>query len=233
MQDPTFPFKEMALLYPVDALQPQLPASLLQAHYDEFYKRDLLYLNSTIASTPKLQNWSLREIILYQIRYEPVTIQNAAKYYAGSVYNHTLYFQGMAPAGSTTPGGQLLNAINERYGSMGQLRSLILDAVSTMLGVGWVWLNSEQDGNIHIAVTKGNETPQLSAVTPIFTVDCWEHAYLGQYSSRVVQYVNSWFDLINWDVAAQRYDASLLQPPRQKMLDFPMPPEEYQQIPVT
>lgn len=209
MQNPHFPFKPLELPYEMGALEPSISSSLMENHYNKIYLRDLLNLNSILAETPNIQTWSLEQIILYQIRNIPPLVQKSIKFFAGSVYNHDLYFDSVAPYDSTKPSGELLRAINSRYGSVTQLRKLMVDAARTLLGVGWVWLNSEKNGNVHIATTSNNETPQLSAVTPIFVIDIWEHAYMDQYDTRAELYVDNWFHVLDWDKAGQRFADSI------------------------
>lgn len=206
---PVFPFGELSLPYSLEVLEPALSLPLTSHHYDEVYKRDLLYLNSTIAASNTLQDWSLYDLLLNQIRREPVLLQTSAKFYAGSVLNHALYFESMTEPETTQPSGELVKAINKRYGSVSKLKHLMSDAAAKLLCPGWVWLNSEGDGNVHIAVTRSNDVPQLSAVSPIFTVDTWEHAYMPQYSVHIDHYVDSWFTLLDWDAAEKRFEESL------------------------
>ena len=169
--DYTFPFKPVPLPYPNDGLQPEIDNQLLEQHYNSVYKQDVLNLNGVLYYMPTIQNWSLEEITVQDITSEPVMMRNYAKFYAGSVYNHNLYFDSMCASQSTKPSGSLLDAILHRFGSVAQMKALLVDAARTMLGSGWLWLNSEHNGDVHIAVTYDNGTPLLTQLTPIFTID--------------------------------------------------------------
>lgn len=218
----TFPFEAVAPAYAMDGLEPHLSADILNMNYREVYLRDLQYLNILLTYVCHLQTWNLSQLILFDIPNVPTPLKNAIKFYAGSVYNHGLFFDGLAPSRECgEPTGDLAHAILRRYGSLSEFQGIFLDATKNVLGSGWVWLNLELGGDIHIAYTKDNLSPQLSEIAPILTLDVWEHAYLSQFGLGLEDYVSSWFHVLDWNRADQRYCLFQQRAPEYRHSTFP------------
>lgn len=200
-----YPFTRVQVDYDYSEFMPYLDPDTVYLHYHNIYKDDVDTLNYLIASYPKLQSWSLEELITQKIPYVPVTIEQRIKYFAGSLYNHGLFFDGLNPKAEGGPVGKLLQAIADRYGSYENFENLFLDAVKNVMGTGFVWLNSEHNGDVHIAITRDYQTVALKAVNPIFLVDVWEHSYYLRYPTQRDKYVEAWFHFLDWEKAEQRY----------------------------
>lgn len=139
----------------------------------------------------------------------PTVDQNIIRHLAGGIYAHKLYFSTLSRTPKPEPHGQLRNVIEETYGSFSEFKTLFGQAAASILGVGWVWLNATHDGAIHIAVTESNRTPSLTMLTPVLVLDTWEHAYYLKYITELSDYIDSWFKLLDWTVAEQKFESSL------------------------
>ena len=107
------------------------------------------------------------------------------------------------------PAGKLKEAIAAEYGSLDNFKKLFKQACFHVLGCGWVWLNAEKAGNIHIQITKDNQPPSMESVTPLLGIDVWEHAYFLRYPAQLGAYVDGWFERVSWTAAENRYESCL------------------------
>lgn len=200
-----YPFTPVAMQHPYSSFVPCLDPNTMYFHYDIIYKNDIDSLNRLISAYPQFKDWTLQELILRDIRQVPVLVAQQLKYYAGSVYNHTLFFDSLDPSRSILPYGDLLKAINTTYGSLEDFKALFSDAANSVQGSGWVWLNSEGNGKLHIATTGNNRTPALDILTPILLLDVWEHAYYLKYPVQVKRFAKNWFEVVDWGKAEARF----------------------------
>ena len=208
MQDETYPFVVKPLPYEYDALTPVLDATTLMFHHDKHYKTYVDNLNNTLADYPELQRMSLKELLI-NLEKLPASAQTPIRNNGGGVYNHELYFEAMkAPVGQE-PTGALADAIVRDFGSYQQWKEKMKQAAVSKFGSGWAWLLTDENGILTIQQTANQDVPNLEIYTPIFLVDVWEHAYYLQYQNRRPEYVEGWFQLINWKKAARRYEEAL------------------------
>lgn len=208
MKDETYPFVVQPLPYEYDALTPVLDATTLQFHHDKHYKTYVDNLNNALADFPELQKLSLKEL-LSDIGALPAAAQMPVRNNGGGVYNHELYFDSMkAPVGQG-PEGALAEAIERDFGSYAQFKDRLKQAAVTKFGSGWAWLLADKSGKLSIRQTANQDVPELETYTPVFLVDVWEHAYYLQYQNRRADYVEGWFDLINWKKAEKRYECAV------------------------
>ena len=148
---------------------------------------------------------SLKEL-LSSIETLPSQVQTAIRNNGGGVYNHELYFDSMKNPVGQEPGGALAEAIDRDFGSYRQWKEQMKQAAVGKFGSGWAWLVADNKGKLSIVQTANQDVPDLQEFTPIFLVDVWEHAYYLQYQNRRADYVEGWFDLINWRKAEKRYE---------------------------
>ncbi len=205
MQAETYPFVVKPLPYEYDELMPVLDEETLHYHHDKHYKTYVDNLNRALADYPELQKMSLRELLTH-IETLPSGVRTAVQNNGGGVYNHELYFDGMKGVAGQEPSGELADAIDRDFGSYKQWKEQMKQAAVSRFGSGWAWLVSDAAGQLSIVQTANQDVPDLEEYTPLFLVDVWEHAYYLQYQNRRADYVEGWFDLINWRKAARRYE---------------------------
>lgn len=200
-----YPYAAVPLSCGIDGLLPNLNEQVMKTNFDQIYCRDVGYLNQILTVFPALQCYSLVQLILYDLKDFDKRVRDQVKYYAGSVYNHALFFSGLATPGSTEPNGGILDAINDRYGSLRQFKNLFADAAASILGNGFVWLNYEIGCDLHICTTQDNNVPEIYAMAPLMALDMWEHAYLQQYEVCFGSYIEHWFEAVDWNQINRRY----------------------------
>lgn len=205
MREETYPFVVKPLPYEYDALTPVLDANTLTFHHDKHYKTYVDNLNSVLADYPQLQKMSLREL-LTNTENLPAAARTPIINNGGGVFNHELYFDAMKSPVGQEPSGALAEALERDFGSVLQWREKMKQAAVSKFGSGWAWLLADENGILTIQQTANQDVPDLTVYTPIFLVDVWEHAYYLQYQNRRAEYVDGWFQLINWKKAGRRYE---------------------------
>lgn len=208
MNAETYPFIVRPLPYEYDALMPVLDEDTLHFHHDKHYKTYVDNLNNALSDYPELQKKSLKEL-LSAIETLPTQVQAAVRNNGGGVYNHELYFDSMKNPVGQEPEGALAEAIDRDFGSYRQWKEQMKQAAVGKFGSGWAWLVADGKGKLSIVQTANQDVPDLKEYTPIFLVDVWEHAYYLQYQNRRADYVEAWFDLINWRKAEKRYEDAI------------------------
>ncbi|MBT8114017.1 MAG: superoxide dismutase [Fe] [Arenicella sp.] len=181
------------LPYARDALAPHISEETLDYHYGKHHQGYVNKLNKTIEGSD-LADLSLEQIIQ---RKEPATFNNAAQ-----IWNHTFYWNSMSPQGGGDPKGKLADAINQSFGDIEKFRESFNKAAALNFASGWTWLVKHSDGNLKIINTDDAETPLTDAeLTPLLTVDVWEHAYYIDYRNARADYLNSFWQIVNWEFA--------------------------------
>ncbi len=208
MREEIYPFVVKPLPYEYDALTPVLDATTLMFHHDKHYKAYVDNLNSVLADYPQLQKMSLKEL-LTNTENLPAAARTPIINNGGGVFNHELYFDAMKSPVGQEPTGELLKALERDFGSVIQWREKMKQAAVSKFGSGWAWLLADENGILTIQQTANQDVPDLNVYTPIFLVDVWEHAYYLQYQNRRPEYVDGWFQLINWKKAARRYEEAI------------------------
>ncbi|MCM1327570.1 MAG: superoxide dismutase [Bacteroidales bacterium] len=205
MKEESYPFVVRPLPYEYDALTPVLNEETLRFHHDKHYKTYVDNLNSVLSDYPELQKKSLKELLLHPDEI-PMPARTAIRNNGGGVYNHELYFNSMRSPAGQMPEGELAEAIQRDFGSYRQWQEQMKQAAVSKFGSGWAWFLTDKDGNLSIVQTANQDIPDIGIYTPLFLVDVWEHAYYLQYQNRRADYVEGWFDLINWRKAEKRYE---------------------------
>lgn len=201
----TYPFNAMPLPYGYDALQPVLDERSLQFHHDKHYQTYVDNLNKTIEEYPMLWDKSLEDLLIMWNEL-PSNIGKSIRNNAGGVYNHELYFATMNQPKGQTVKGRLAEALNRDFDSYEHWKEIMKMAAVSKFGSGWAWLLSDMEGNLSVAQTANQNVPGLNSTIPLLLVDVWEHAYYLQYQNRRAEYVEGWFQLINWDLVEKRYE---------------------------
>lgn len=186
-----------ALPYDRDALAPVISAETLDYHYGKHHQAYVTNLNNLIPGT-EYENSSLEEIIQSA---DGGIFNNAAQ-----VWNHTFYWNCLSPEGGGEPGGPLADAIASRFGSFDAFREAFTKSAATNFGSGWTWLVKTSDGELDIINTSNAINPMTDAMTPLMTIDVWEHAYYIDYRNARPKYLDEIWQIINWDFIAANFD---------------------------
>ena len=190
------------LPYAIDALEPHVSANTLEFHYGKHHKAYVDKLNAAIHGTD-YEGQSLEAIITASDKASDAGVFNNA----AQVWNHTFLWHGMSPTGGGEPTGALAEAIKARFGSVDTFREKFKAAALGQFGSGWTWL-VRKGGTLEIVSTGNADTPLTAGITPLLTLDVWEHAYYLDYQNKRDAYIDVYLDqLINWDFAAQNYEA--------------------------
>ncbi len=188
--------------YDFTALEPHIDARTMELHHDKHHAGYTNNLNSAIAGTD-LEGKSIEEI-LSGVSGSSAAVRNNG----GGFYNHNLYWDVIAPGGSPNPEGELLDAINDSFGSKDNFKDAFVKAALTRFGSGWAWLVL-QDKKLAVSSTPNQDNPLMDVAevqgTPILGIDVWEHAYYLNYQNRRPDYVDAFWNLINWDEVARRF----------------------------
>lgn len=187
-------FELPALPYAQDALQPHISAETLEYHYGKHHKTYVDKLNGLVEGTD-LAGKSLEEVVKTS---EGGVFNNAAQ-----IWNHTFYWNCLSPNGGGTPSGALAEAINAAFGSFDAFKEQFTNSAINNFGSSWTWLVKKADGSVAIVNTSNAATPLTDdSVTPLLTVDLWEHAYYIDYRNARPKYLEHFWELVNWDFAA-------------------------------
>lgn len=198
-----YPFEVKELPYDYDALEPYLSKEILEFHHNKHYVTYVNKLNEIIKNYPNLQNMTLEQL-LTESEHIPSEIRTAIKNNAGGVYNHELYFACMNSADCELPTDRLALAINASFGSIENFKAELSASAINQFGSGYAWLILSNN-KLEIISTPNQDTPIAPTVTPLLCIDVWEHAYYLQYQNRRPDYVENWFNLINWSYVGARY----------------------------
>jgi len=185
-----------ALPYAQDALAPVISAETLDYHYGKHHNAYVTNLNNLVPGT-EFENASLEEIIM---KASGGVFNNAAQ-----VWNHTFYWNCLSPNGGGAPSGDLAAAIDAAFGSFDNFKAEFSKAAATNFGSGWTWLVKNADGSLAIASTSNAGCPLTDGVTPLLTVDVWEHAYYVDYRNARPKYLEEIWKLFNWDFVAENF----------------------------
>jgi len=181
------------LPYAMDALEPHLSKETLEYHYGKHHNAYVGKLNDAIPGT-EFENMSLEDIVK---KSSGGVFNNAAQ-----IWNHTFYWNCMAPNAGGAPSGALAAAIDQAFGSFDEFKGKFEAAGAGNFGSGWTWLVKNTDGSLAIVNTDDAETPITGDATPLLTCDVWEHAYYIDYRNARPNYLKAFWNLVNWDFVA-------------------------------
>ncbi len=184
------------LPYEKNALEPHISAETLEFHYGKHHQTYVTNLNNLTPGT-EFENLSLEEIVK---KSSGGIFNNAAQ-----VWNHTFYWHSLSPKGGGEPTGALAEAIATAFGSFEKFKEEFSKTAITTFGSGWAWLVKNADGSLALVSTSNAATPLTSGQTPLLTIDVWEHAYYVDYRNARPKYVEAFWNLVNWEFAAQNF----------------------------
>ena len=197
------PFTLSPLPYAHDALEPHIDTLTMQIHHGKHHQAYVDNLNKAIAGTPH-EKKSIEQLVK-----EAGNISAAVRNNGGGHWNHTFFWESLAPKDDGQPSGKLAEAINAAFGSFTSFQEKFANAGMTRFGSGWAWL-IVKDGKLEICSTPNQDNPLMDIAevkgTPILGVDVWEHAYYLKYQNRRADYLGAFWQVINWNVVAARFE---------------------------
>jgi Fe-Mn family superoxide dismutase len=202
-----YPFELPALGYDHDALEPHIDARTMEIHHGKHHAGYTNKLNSALEGHPEYHGASAIELVS-DLPGLPESIRTAVQNNGGGYVNHALFWDVMTPGGSSEPGGDLAAAIDDTFGSLEEFKARFQAAAGGQFGSGWGWLCSDEGGALSVVATPNQDNPYMQSLTPILGVDVWEHAYYLHYQNRRPDYLEAFWNVVNWDKVAARYDAA-------------------------
>jgi Fe-Mn family superoxide dismutase len=193
------------LSYAFDALEPHIDARTMEIHHDKHHAAYVTNLNAALEGT----EWAEQslETILTSLDSIPEDKRMAVRNNGGGHANHTLFWEIMGPNGGGDPSGDLGDAIAEAFGGVSELRSAVNDAGVKRFGSGWTWLVWDGTG-LAVKSTPNQDTPVMDGDAPLLGIDVWEHAYYLNYQNRRPDYLEAWWNVVNWDAVAAKFAAA-------------------------
>jgi Fe-Mn family superoxide dismutase len=179
-----------ALPYSNDALAPHISPETIEFHYGKHHNAYVTKLNAATEGT-EFDSKSLEDIVK--------TSKGGMFNNAAQVWNHTFYWNCLSPSGGGEPTGDVLTAINNSFGSFAEFKTAFTNSAATNFGSGWTWVVKGTDGKLSIQNTSNADTPLTDGVTPVLTIDVWEHAYYVDYRNARPKYIEAFWNLVNWD----------------------------------
>jgi Fe-Mn family superoxide dismutase len=195
-----------ALPYAVEALEPHIDAMTMTIHHTKHHQAYIDNLNAALDKHPELYDVTL-EKILQNIDSVPSDIRTAVRNHGGGHYNHALFWTLLTPK-STQPGTKLSELITRDFGSLDAFKEAFNTAAKTRFGSGWAWLVVTPEKTLKVTSTANQDTP-LSEGYPVLGLDVWEHAYYLKYQNRRPDYINAFWNIINWETVEERVRAAL------------------------
>jgi Fe-Mn family superoxide dismutase len=192
------------LPYPYEALEPTIDAQTMRLHHTKHHQAYVDKLNEAVTEDVTLQGNSLEDI-LARISSQPSKVRNNA----GGHWNHTFFWETMKPGGSQAE-GRLADLIDAKFGSLDALKKKFNEAGVGQFGSGWVWLVADAEGDLSIMATPNQDNPLMDDApvkgTPLLGNDVWEHAYYLKYNNRRAEYLEAWWDVVDWEKVCARFD---------------------------
>lgn len=195
------------LPYGYNALEPHIDEQTMRIHHDKHHAAYVTNLNNALQNQPNLQNKNVEEL-LRDLNSVPEDIRTAVRNNGGGHANHTMFWLIMAPGAGGAPSGALADAINAKFGSFNDFKDQFAKAAMGRFGSGWAWLSVDRSGNLALSSTSNQDSPLSDGLQPILGLDVWEHAYYLKYQNRRAEYVEAWWNVVNWDEVSRRYAAA-------------------------
>jgi len=195
------------LPYDYNALEPYIDEQTMRLHHDKHHGTYVNNLNQALEKYPELQNKSAEDL-LRDINSVPEDIRTAVRNNGGGHVNHSMFWVIMKPNGGGEPYGPIADAIKQTFGSFEEFKRQFNDAGAKRFGSGWVWLVRTPDGQLQVISTANQDSPLMEGLYPIMGNDVWEHAYYLKYQNRRAEYLEAWWNVVNWDEINRRFEQS-------------------------
>ena len=197
-------FELPPLPYDYSALEPYIDTQTMQLHHDKHHQAYVTALNNALKDQAQFASLSLEEL-MRRINEVPESIRTIVRNNGGGHINHTMFWQIMKPNGGGEPTGALASAIQSTFGSFDAFKTAFNDAGVKRFGSGWAWLILDSSGKLQVTSTANQDSPFMDGNYPVMGNDVWEHAYYLKYQNRRPDYLNAWWNVVNWDEIFRRY----------------------------
>src|SRR5919201_5123377 len=191
------PFTLPPLPYPSDALEPHIDKMTMEIHHGKHHNAYVTNLNKALESAPDLAGKSIEELLANNCAIVPENIRTAVRNNGGGHVNHTMFWQIMGPKAGGAPMGKIADAMNAAFGSFDKFKEEFKKAAVGRFGSGWAWV-IDTGGKIAIESTPNQDNPMMDGKKPVFGLDVWEHAYYLKYQNRRPDYIDAWWNVVNW-----------------------------------
>lgn len=205
-------FELPSLNYSFDALEPHIDGKTMEIHHGKHHATYINNLNGVLEGNASLQDCQIADLCR-NIQEVPDSIRGAVRNNGGGHYNHELFWNSMSPGGGGTPEGDLAAAINNSFENFEGFQEAFANAAKTRFGSGWAWLMVSNSGNLEVGSTANQDNPLMVGVadctgTPLLGLDVWEHAYYLNYQNRRPDYINAFWNVVDWNVISERFGAA-------------------------
>lgn len=190
--------------YNYDALEDYISAEIMELHHSKHHQTYVDKLNAALEKAPDFQGKDIEEL-LKNLDQLPEDIRTAVRNNGGGHYNHSFFWKIMSPSGGGEPSGELARQLEEKYGSFEEFKETFGDAAAGVFGSGWAWLMPD----LSIATSPNQDSPVMNGEpAPILGLDVWEHAYYLDYKNKRPEYIDAWWNVVNWPEVELRYEES-------------------------
>ncbi len=198
-------FELPPLPYDYAALEPHIDEQTMHLHHDKHHQAYVTNVNNALQGHSQFENLAVEDL-MRRINEVPENIRTAVRNNGGGHVNHSMFWKIMKPNGGGEPTGALAQAITQTFGSFDQFKAAFNDAGTKRFGSGWAWLVMDKSGKLQVTSTANQDSPFMDGLFPIMGNDVWEHAYYLKYQNRRGDYLNAWWNVVNWDEVAKRYE---------------------------
>ena len=192
--------------YAPDSLEPFIDAQTMSIHHDKHHKAYVDNLVKAIGDDPKLMSTPV-EVMVANLQMVPAEKRQAVRNQGGGHANHSLFWPSLRKNNGAVPKGELAKMMDKQFGSFANFQTVFTKAAVSQFGSGWAWLAMKRGGELQVVATTNQDTPLELGMLPVMGIDVWEHAYYLKYQNRRPEYVQAFYNVINWEFAQQRYDA--------------------------
>ena len=195
----------IALPYAFNALEPYIDSLTMEIHYTKHYAGYINNLNLALVDYPELQKKSVLDLLI-NLNNIDEKVRTVIRNNAGGAYNHELFWQMMTPNSIKKPIGNIAKEIDKYFGSFTSFKETFNNAAKSRFGSGWAWLCLNEKNDLIIISTSNQDSPLTNNLRPILGLDVWEHAYYLKYQNRRVEYIDSWWNIVNWDFVEELFN---------------------------
>ena len=200
------PYSLPDLPYSYDALEPFIDTQTMEIHHQKHHNAYITKLNSALETSSEWQGKDIEEIVK-NLNSVPESIRTAVRNNGGGHYNHSFFWNIMGPNAGGEPEGDLASSINEVFGSLAEFKEEFSGAAVNRFGSGWAWLVLDPSGKLVVLSTPNQDNPLTDGFKPLLGLDVWEHAYYLKYQNRRPEYIENWWNVVDWSAVADRFDS--------------------------